>query len=167
MVSSPEAEVSIASPAPSTPVRPSVEHSPPNKGLQPTAYSVRSRRRATGRRVRTVAGGADKAPYGNMRTASTVGSMRTGVRVMLRCSGRGWPVMPAPLPGLAASRAQSAHTQQACPSGMDPMDEDQAGPPGARRLRGPLGRCGKPAEERAQPRRLPSVIPDPPESSLP
>ncbi len=42
MVSSPEAEVSIASPAPSTPVRPSVEHSPPNKGLQPTAYSVRS-----------------------------------------------------------------------------------------------------------------------------
>ena len=34
MVSSPEAEVSIASPAPSTPVRPSVEHSPPNKGCR-------------------------------------------------------------------------------------------------------------------------------------
>jgi hypothetical protein len=42
MVSSPDAEVSIANPAPSTPVRPCVERAPPNKGLQPTAYSVRS-----------------------------------------------------------------------------------------------------------------------------
>jgi hypothetical protein len=46
MVSSPEAEVSIASPAPSTPVRPSVEHSPPNTyedpDCQETDYSIRA-----------------------------------------------------------------------------------------------------------------------------